>query len=1536
MPPPPPAPTSPPADPVSTLSRARSSRISNLFSRYEAALSSSSPPPGASSASLPSSTGRRPGPPLPRARLSDPGAGAASPGRVQRHVRRFSGDPSTAVSSAMAAGKAAAAKTVVVPARVSAPVAGSDARVKVSVETAEEDKTSATEQGPADAAAIAPPPPPPLVEPPKPAMPRPETPPPLLETRRPSIAFVEATPPRHAQTRSSSAPASAQSPSMREDRLHPSAASSRPPRPRLPRESPAYSPPQTPSSAKPVRPVLIRPSTASDKSSSSSIPTLPAYTASSRSFSVPPTPSSGCTTSTSATRPLPAYRLFARDADPLVLPDLDRVLRELGGPARFTPMPGLEDVAGEARNSREKATGKDEDEELELESLSPVGHKSDRTSNSMRDANADAWQTWLRGPAPSRWSRLVSFLLRRSPRDVAAASTAARQKRALIFPPFHLLPPELSVTDLKANRRKPPPLLSFQSLVLKASNGLVGAATSGWGIKLTTLEGLRDLAQMITLLVTAGSPTLSTLTAGASDTEPAATDSTAFRTLFITVPSFLSLDFVTPLATGQTQALVLLLVLALITLAALFEFYLFTGGWHGPNGALGKGKLDLGEGYDREDLGEKKKSWRDSYAWKILVTFWITSLYLPLCKLAIGALFWTDDFWAVSPAVLAQASPPSLGPSSDFYPTTDICYRTTMRRPSGLDHLNYSPVVLIFSGVVVALLGCWLPWRMSLVVKREAPRIDAWTELGERRRDKNGEYERLLDSDASPFNFLYREYRRPWAHFRSIYLGFKLVNVFIAVILQPTNCAFRSFSETYLGVVRQGCLLAIMGSFFVLSAWSSPYLDVPSNSSDLISRLGYAVLAMLGLLDALGFDGTDGAVVAANVVLYGMTIYFALVGTGYAQKLVKRFQRRIDFSIDIFSPRIDLSKHLSRRIWQETIAALFLCSPDFAMSAKQKLSFTKDDNLPPYLLGFQGSVAERFVENLKILREIGLDAYSDAVSYRDLPSDAPIMRLRRLIQTRFAGPDTFYHSPHLHLPITSFFGRLEVVPFPFVCVFRYDQHPSEPLLLSSLDDLERLVHQNELPAVTSRRKVRLALRALEGETIDAPYVEVRRLGSSGGGSVERHIHYRHAVLRIERNSAFRWCGYNYSSGFSVKLEYADGEGPDRDGLPLRNQHLTLAGHEFGVFDDFPLNQALASVFLRNRANIDRRLPFIERTLQSHRDHFRHEADRKHRTLSHAFLLSVFAEDRLSSSQLDYVLRSSEHNPAVRDMARTHEAVWLRLEERMDAVKASGLRGWWALCWDDLWRRNSDIKGLADRPEDFSPHYSSSICYNPMPRADLEAFLQERGFRTHGPSAYFHVGFLNQLYFYLDETVFGTTSRAIPIHLGNSSTPAHERIPFAALPDRLAHQHLSPPSPIVDTSLSSPTAAGPTRTGARNVSHGTVLSRLTADTGGGTQEDDSIRLRPAFLFEEAFERPHPRFSAGQRWRWVRFQLGEGLRDKAAVWLGLRTVMADWRPSEEEGVVLELRKSKAGWELPSGRSKRDGGDCALDAEKESLVV
>lgn len=346
--------------------------------------------------------------------------------------------------------------------------------------------------------------------------------------------------------------------------------------------------------------------------------------------------------------------------------------------------------------------------------------------------------------------------------------------------------------------------------------------------------------------------------------------SSSLGSLLVTIPSALSLDF----ASTFGHAVLFLLVLTIFAFVALYEFYRFTGGWRGPSTG-GSSHVDLGEGFDRQDMHVRGTKFRDRRGWKIGITFALTSLYLPLAKLSLSALVWDRGYWP-----------------SQLFGTgrqNDRCFNTV---PSGGQGLNSAIFVLPVAILILLFLACWFPIRMYRVVQGAKPSVDKWTELGELRRDNQGECkslcvrfsaeapltrvspsdERLLDKDPSPYSFLYREYRPGWAAFRSVYMAVKLCNTFIVVLLSSENCVFYRFDETKLDVIRQGTLFAFMTAFFLLDVYSRPQLDAISNRSDRISRLAYVGVSLCGMLVALSVPGSDfwdgTAIVLINALSY--------------------------------------------------------------------------------------------------------------------------------------------------------------------------------------------------------------------------------------------------------------------------------------------------------------------------------------------------------------------------------------------------------------------------------------------------------------------------------------------------------------------------------------------------------------------------------------------------------------------------------------------------------------------------------------------
>lgn len=316
---------------------------------------------------------------------------------------------------------------------------------------------------------------------------------------------------------------------------------------------------------------------------------------------------------------------------------------------------------------------------------------------------------------------------------------------------------------------------------------------------------------------------------------------------------------------------------------------------------------------------------------------------------------------------------------------------------------------------------------------------------------------------------------------------------------------------------------------------------------DWCSRIAYVVVAVLGLAAALKLPGraafSGWLLITVTALSYAANVYFSVVSTTVVQKrIVKKLQKRIDFSIDIFSPSLDLEKHIARRIQQESLSTLLLAAPEYRIPPRHPLVFhtiavgDKKCPIPPYLLDFKGTQGERHIENLKILRELGLPRYINAcerlkqlVRYTKLEGES----LWDLILDNCTGPDCYWEpsrskSDHSASAL-SHFGRATVIPFPFCVVFNYD-HARGDSLISEIPELQEYYCQNISADVLVAKRNRIALRALDGKRCHWPVQELKRYSRWTGPS-RRHpdagilVSCNVGVLHIQRNCERTWEGY---------------------------------------------------------------------------------------------------------------------------------------------------------------------------------------------------------------------------------------------------------------------------------------------------------------------------------------------------------------------------------------------------------------------------
>ncbi|SPO28705.1 uncharacterized protein UTRI_04583 [Ustilago trichophora] len=954
--------------------------------------------------------------------------------------------------------------------------------------------------------------------------------------------------------------------------------------------------------------------------------------------------------------------------------------------------------------------------------------------------------------------------------------------RKEMFPPLMLLK-ENNLDELKSNAigpRKPPGGIWAVGWLGIIFDMVIGVEGSTFAAGILRLETLRDLFQIMTVQLH--------FQRYFDSSDPTSTVSKAFKFILQTLPAVLGFDLVSVFG----YAVVFFVVWIVITALALWRFWRMTKA-HNPNKTV--------EGFDSQGWIYKSASRGTRFANTCLV-FVLGLLYLPLSKLAVDALVWSSDFWPVPNPYKGGIDDPVpgalLGDPDIWRAPLDFCYTTTMRK----DAFNWAYLIIPMAVLTIIFYTLWYPYKLMMTIKEMLPRVSPFNELGRKRSEEEMQiyYQRLLNRDKSPFNFLYNSYHRKWGYYKPLYiLLFKLTNLIIIGILAKDNCLFRSYPTRTMLVVQQSTLIVVMTSLLGVHLLIKPFVDKIGNRSEMVSRVGYVLTATIGLLVALNVQGSTvyntTILYIVQAFTYGGNIYFALIGMSFVAHQVKRWQSRVDYTIDVFSPVLDITKHIKRRVWEETLSILILCGREYHMPLEQVIAFSvsDEDKWPPYLIDFQGSVAERHIENLKIVKQIGIEAYRREVDFCRTEEGIYRQKLIRTIQRDFTGPDAYLRPQQPPFPsgVMSFFGKAFLVPFPPTLVLRYDEGSSQSISLTRIEEFETYIQQNSDPKVVSRKMVRRALRALEGQTVFCPYVENVQVGDATSGmafvdkmfgriSQRRRalprfgvlaasngqseyvlatpVSYIEGTLKIERRNEFDWAGYNFDSGFEVSIVYEEGKMKEATGAlsTVERRIEVSASRAFGLTENFDMNTTLSRFLQDNETLIVERAPLVEKILRKYRRDFERESRWKERVLPYSFLSDVFDNDGLSPLGLWMALVETGCGRSMRNLPMLYEGCITLMYERLAAINRSPVHRFWWIIFDEIWRLNSNDYALLRKfRRSFSPQYPTSIAYRPMTRQALEQFLARRGLwkKNGAKGGPFNRGLLNRIYFYLNEIVF---------------------------------------------------------------------------------------------------------------------------------------------------------------------------------------
>ncbi|KAF9562036.1 hypothetical protein EC968_005397 [Mortierella alpina] len=904
-----------------------------------------------------------------------------------------------------------------------------------------------------------------------------------------------------------------------------------------------------------------------------------------------------------------------------------------------------------------------------------------------------------------------------------------------MFPPLDKVPIGVTLDELKANVTKPSGFFDQElqnTLLSAAMDGIMSGESSNIGISFMKLEIIRDFLQFVGLYLSVSGNSF-------------VNQKWLYATVNI-IPALMSMDLSRAFGFGM----VFLILFGLVCFIAQYTFKIMTRA--DPNDDI--------EGLEVSSWSLRSKKARIE---TIAIVFLLTTLYLPLAKLSFDALVWSDSMWPIKNPYTNADFPTlePLGPSGIYRSPDDFCYVTSMK----IQDLNFAYVIIPLAIFALAVNTIYFPLAVRRLIMLNLPRIDKYTEQGERRLDLDEEYKRLTNSDNCPYNFLYNGYRREYGTYKVVIMFTKLFAVIIVVFFSKDNCLFRGYERRTIEATRAGLQILFTVSLIYRHYRTQPFLYASQNLSEYWSRACTVATSVIGLFIVLKVGPASAKtlgimLVATYVLMCIIVVWFVIRQTQKFQIMLKQIQRRLDFSLEIYNPRLNYFKHIKRRVWQETWTTTLLVDETFKMPTDKVIAYSQSPHRPPYLLNFSGTVAERHVENLRIVRQIGLRSYSQACQFLT----PAMVRKRGLILNEFVGPDMYYAPEFMASNIKTYFGKAYVVPFPFSVVFVYDES-SVVVTLVKEHDLDRYIQQNQDPEIQRRRDLRYQLRALDGKFVVRPFIETRGIqrGRESNGTMEMSlvnapVSYKRGLFTIHRKKMSSWQGHNMNPGFSVTITYSEGELQDPEGSSQLLHETTISHDVIGITRDFQVTPSLARLLLDNHALISRGVKKVKKVMKSYQEHYRNEALRKDATLSYDFFINVYDNPTLKQKELEPLLLATEENPRIRQPSEQVSLAVKYLYERMTAVNRTRCHQWWYLFWDDLYRKNhEEIPQLV--PKEFSPAFPGSICYRPMSRQNLELFLERHGcWQKNGRAGFMHVGVLNRMYTFLNELVFEKMTR----------------------------------------------------------------------------------------------------------------------------------------------------------------------------------
>jgi hypothetical protein len=689
---------------------------------------------------------------------------------------------------------------------------------------------------------------------------------------------------------------------------------------------------------------------------------------------------------------------------------------------------------------------------------------------------------------------------------------------------------------------------------------------------------------------------------------------------------------------------------------------------------------------------------------------------------------------------------------------------------------NYN-LYAIISGFILIAFTFSMPFKLSKVIKNLMPKfIDASDpehpyantppddapakekKMYERLHGKNiwyndeGEPEEFTDAlyavavkkaGGNPYVSLYSGYEQNWANYKLWVMGFKVLQM-LPVIFIP-NSLGQSIGAT-----------AVMVLFAGFSFYASPFINPIHDKMDLAGRVTLVLTPLILIFSNLVDNDFLWSLLLnlLNGVNMVIMCYFTLSRLPCVKSKLKSFHGSLEFSDPHGGPlpyeregipQYDLNLERRRRLWKPFWDNLFATDP--ALRA-----FEEVNGKPKRRKEIEGPGGvcvpypqTRLEEILDKLHHRGRIAFENAL----LPVSSDELNFRTYLQDTLEGVDCYCTDQWRtvsgvsickdgHIDSKTKFGRLEIEPYPFSVKFFWDgvSHDWGEIFpwTEKAERVQELYEMNMLPKVLDMKQVRLMLRGMAQSEHKFNLVQHRTehrkvsQGKDANGNTKHKtitIHWTYTNGKVKVKGDY---GDNkFEQGFNVSMFYDDGVGKGSDGNTYKGSY-TFGPDAMGVNDTFDRTTRFNELCNNssNKQFMDQGIQAYLQELTLFKGKLKSERVMTQWALGWGFWYWVYNNDVISREQLNTYFLAAEQNPAVKNLPNTHAVELDCLFNLLGFFNISPVFATWYTYWDDIWRHNQDIAGIKKNEASFSSLSPTSICFRPMPKEGLVAFLKALG------------------------------------------------------------------------------------------------------------------------------------------------------------------------------------------------------------------